>query len=127
MSTGSEQKMSGLKIDDATAAALELETLGSIGSAKDGPMETRGKAIWKSDDERIGTGVWECDAGRFTAKFAGQGEFIHIVSGSMTCTAEDGTVTELAAGDSATFPPGWTGEWNVHQTLRKLYCTFKAE
>jgi uncharacterized cupin superfamily protein len=127
MSIEMQRGTSDLKIDDATAAALELEAWGTIGSAQDGPMQTRGRELWHSADERVGTGVWECDAGRFTARFAGRGEFIHIVSGSMTCTAEDGTVVELAAGDSMTFPPGWTGEWHVHAPLRKLYCEFRPE
>jgi uncharacterized protein len=125
MSTGTSAL--SLKIDDPTAAALDLDTWGAIGSAMDGPMETRCHELWRSPDEKVGTGIWECDAGRFTAHFAGRGEFIHIVTGRMTCTAEDGTVTELAAGDSMTFPPGWTGEWHVHETLRKLYCEFKPE
>lgn len=127
MSTNTDLSTTDLKIDDAQAAAQELDAWGSIGSAMDGPMETRGRELWRGAGERVGTGIWECDAGRFTARFADRGEFIHIVSGQMTCTAEDGTVTELAAGDSMTFPPGWTGEWHVHQPLRKLYCEFKSE
>jgi uncharacterized cupin superfamily protein len=104
----------------------ELEAWGEIKSAKDGPMATRGVETWRSDDEQIGTGIWECDTGRFTARFANGGEFIQVVRGRMTCTAEDGTVTELGPGDAMTFPPGWTGEWHVHEPLRKLYCEFKA-
>jgi uncharacterized cupin superfamily protein len=123
----STETKSTLKIDDPSAAALQLEAWGAIGSAIDGPMETRGIEMWRGAGERVGTGIWECDAGRFKARFADRGEFIHIVTGRMTCTAEDGTVTELAAGDSMTFPPGWTGEWHVHEPLRKLYCEFKAE
>jgi uncharacterized cupin superfamily protein len=26
-----------------------------------------------------------------------------------------------------TFPPGWSGTWQVHAPLRKLYCEFKPE
>lgn len=88
-------------------------------------METRGRENWRSPDERIGTGIWEYDAGRFRAAFNDRGEFIHILTGNMTCTAEDGTVVSLGVGDSMTFPPGWTGEWHVHAPIRKLYCEFK--
>lgn len=116
-----------LKIDPAHAASAQLEEWGAIGSAIDGPMETRGREVWVSDDKRVGTGIWECDAGRFRARFADRGEFIQIVSGRMTCTAADGAVVELGAGDAMTFPPGWEGEWHVHEPLRKLYCEFKAE
>ena len=67
MSIDTNLSESTLKIDDPTAAALELDTWGSLGSAMDGPMETRGRELRRSPDERVGTGVWECDAGRFTA------------------------------------------------------------
>jgi len=127
VSADTKLSTSTLKIDDPTAAVMELETWGAISSALDGPMETRGRELWRGAGEQVGTGIWECDAGRFTARFAGRGEFIHIVSGRMTCTADDGAVTELARGDSMTFPPGWSGEWRVHEPLRKLYCEFKGE
>lgn len=119
--------MTTLKIGRDTVGDRELEAWGAIGSAMDGPMETRGVETWRSPDERIGTGIWECDAGRFRANFAKTGEFIQVISGSMTCTAADGTVTELGPGDAMTFPPGWEGEWHVHAPLRKLYCEFKPE
>lgn len=119
--------MASLKIGRETVAALPLEDWGAIRTAVDGPMATRGSETWRSPDERVGTGVWECDAGRFPARFAGRGEFIQVVTGRMTCTADDGTVTELGPGDAMTFPPGWQGEWVVHEPLRKLYCEFKPE
>jgi uncharacterized cupin superfamily protein len=119
--------MATLKIESGSAATLELDTWGTIGSAVDGPMGTRGKETWRGEDGKVGTGIWECDAGRFRAHFAGRGEFITVVSGRMTCIGDDGVTTELGPGDSMTFPPGWGGEWQVHEPLRKLYAEFKAE
>lgn len=119
-----------LKIDDATALSLELESAGLMcepwGTALDGPIEMRRRELWRSEDERISTGVWECDAGRFQTLFDGEGEFIRVVSGEMTCIADDGTITELGPGDSMTFPPGWSGIWHVHAPLRKIFCGFQA-
>ena len=114
-----------LKIDAGLAKTIELEAWGAISSAVDGPMETRGSETWRSPDQAVGTGIWECDAGTFTADFADGGEFIQVINGTMTCTADDGTVTELGPGDAMTFPQGWRGTWNVHTPLRKLYCDFK--
>jgi uncharacterized cupin superfamily protein len=119
--------MVSLKIASGSAETAELDVWGKIASGVPEPMETRGKEVWQSPDEKVGTGIWECDAGTFTARFADRGEFITVVSGSMTCTAEDGTVTELGPGDSMTFPQGWTGTWELHSTLRKIYCEFKGE
>ncbi|HAX25799.1 MAG TPA: hypothetical protein DEU95_09270 [Chloroflexi bacterium] len=119
--------MATLKIGAESAATTALDEWGTIGSALDGPMGIRGREVWVSPDKRVGTGIWECDAGRFRASFSGSGEFIQVVSGRMTCTAEDGTSVELGPGDAMTFPPGWAGEWHVHEPLRKLYCEFKPE
>jgi hypothetical protein len=50
MSTGTSAL--SLKIDDPTAAALDLDTWGAIGSAMDGPMETRGHELWRSPQRK---------------------------------------------------------------------------
>lgn len=119
-----------LKIDDTAAAALELESAGYMrepwGTILDAPMEMRRRELWRSTEGTISTGVWECDAGRFRTLFDAVGEFIHVVSGSLVCTADDGTVTELNPGDCMTFPPGWSGIWDVRAPLRKIFCGFEA-
>jgi len=96
------------------------------GTALDCPMEMRRCELWRSDDGRITTGVWECDAGRFQTYFDGVGEFIRVITGDMTCTADDGTTVALGPGDSMTFPPGWSGVWAVHVPMRKIFCGFEA-
>ena len=54
-----------------------------------------------------------------------QEETIHVLSGRMTCTADDGTVTEVGPGSTVVFPKGWAGTWDIHETLRKVYVIFK--
>jgi uncharacterized cupin superfamily protein len=51
-------------------------------------------------------------------------EVIHVVTGRMTVTPDDGEPTDLAAGDMAVFPRGWTGTWEIHEPLRKVYTIF---
>lgn len=120
-----------LKIDDATALALDLEDAGLMrqpwGTSLGGPIAMRRRQLWRSEDGRIGTGVWECDAGQFHTLFDREGEFIRVIAGRMTCVADDGTTLELGPGDSATFPPGWSGEWRIHEPLRKLFCGFQLQ
>jgi len=31
---------------------------------------------------------------------------------------------ELGAGDMAVFPKGWSGTWDIHETIRKVYAIF---
>ena len=49
---------------------------------------------------------------------------IHLVAGRMTVTPDGGEPTELGAGDMAVFPQGWSGTWDIHETVRKVYAIF---
>ncbi|MCC6312679.1 MAG: DUF861 domain-containing protein [Thermomicrobiales bacterium] len=115
-------------ISDEAARALELDDWGllapPVGVPLDDPMATRGRSFFQSSDGRINTGLWECAAGRMRADFGADGEFLHVVAGRMLCQPDDGAPFALGPGDTATFPPGWTGVWTLEETLRKLYCTF---
>ena len=31
---------------------------------------------------------------------------------------------KLGPGDTAVFPRGWAGTWQIHETVRKLYVLF---
>jgi uncharacterized protein len=108
----------------------ELEDWGDLapplGIPLGDPMPTRGLETWAAEGGTPSTGVWECEPGDSRWKLEGEGEFIHVVSGSMTCTSDDGVVTKLGPGDSFTFAPGWSGTWNIHETLRKVYTMFPA-
>jgi uncharacterized cupin superfamily protein len=116
-----------LKIDREDVAAMALDEDAPIPTLDGGSMGTRNRTTYRSDDGSVETGVWECDAGRFRARFGANGEMIHIVSGEMVCTSEDGETFTLRPGDSATFPRGWSGEWDVRSPLRKVYATFTAQ
>ena len=35
-----------------------------------------------------------------------------------------GEPTEIGPGDTAVFPRGWAGTWQIHETIRKLYVLF---
>jgi uncharacterized protein len=90
----------------------------------EGAMATRGIVQWASADGRIETGTWECEPGLSRWEFEGNGEFIHLLSGSMEVTPDSGETIALGPGDSMTFPRGWTGTWRIRQTMRKLYTAF---
>ena len=75
-------------------------------------------------DGRIVTGTWESDPGLSRWDFADHGEVIHILSGRMIVSRDGGEAVELAAGATAVFEPGWTGEWQVLETLRKVFMVY---
>ncbi len=86
------------------------------------PMHTSGITLWTGAGGQE-AGVWECTAGlsRWTLQ---NNEFVHILSGRMTVTPDGGEPAEIGPGDTAVFPRGWTGTWEIHETIRKLYVLF---
>ena len=42
----------------------------------------------------------------------------------MTVTPDGGAPEEIGVGDMAVFPKGWTGTWDIHDTVRKVYSIF---
>jgi uncharacterized cupin superfamily protein len=49
-------------------------------------------------------------------------ESCYIVSGRATVTDEaTGEKQEISAGDVIVFPKGWSGRWDVTETIRKVY------
>jgi mannose-6-phosphate isomerase-like protein (cupin superfamily) len=87
----------------AAAADAKLEDWGPLEEAIGEPMHTSGTTLWSGE---------------------GAHEFVHILSGRMTVTPDDGEPTEVGPGDTAVFPRGWAGTWQIHETIRKLYVLF---
>jgi uncharacterized protein len=84
-------------------------------------MPTSGVTLWADGDQEAG--VWACAPGpsHWTLE---ANEFVHILGGRMTVTPDGGEPAELGAGDTALFPKGWTGTWQLHEPVRKLYVLF---
>ena len=82
-------------------------------------MHTSGTTLWSGEGAQE-TGVWECTPGPSRWSLA-DNEFVHILSGRMTVTPDGGEPAEIGPGDTAVFPRGWAGTWQIHETIRKLY------
>lgn len=109
----------------AGAADAELEDWGPLEEATGAPMATYGREIWASAAEGAeeSAGIWQCEPGPSRWTLA-TNEVIYLVSGRMTVTPDGGAAAELCAGDMAVFPRGWTGTWDIHDTVRKVYAIF---
>jgi uncharacterized protein len=105
----------------AGAADAELEDWGTLEEATGPAMATWGVTLW--EDGESSAGIWACEPGpsHWTLETH---EVIHLVAGRMTVTPEGGEPTEIGAGDAAVFPKGWTGTWDIHETVRKVYAIF---
>jgi uncharacterized cupin superfamily protein len=105
----------------AQAADAELEDWGPLPEATGAPMATSGVELWVEGD--ASAGIWECAAGpsRWTLE---TNEVIYLVAGRMTVTPDGGEPLVIGVGDMAVFPTGWTGTWDLHETVRKVYSVF---
>jgi uncharacterized cupin superfamily protein len=108
------------------AATAELEDWGLLeeATAEDTPMQVHGLTMW-TGPEGSGqeTGIWQCTAGP-SYWVQEENEFIYLLSGSLTVTPDGGKPATFGAGDSAMFPRGWRGAWDLHETVRKVYVLF---
>jgi uncharacterized cupin superfamily protein len=85
-------------------------------------QEEASTPLWASAHRGVKIGIWECSPGRFTADRSTTAEYCHIILGSATVTnLSDGNSRDIKAGDLLVLPLGWTGEWVIHEHMRKLY------
>lgn len=70
-------------------------------------------------------GIWECTPGGWPVVDRQDTEVAVILSGvaDITDDATSTTVT-IRAGDVLILPPGWTGRWDVRETVRKFYAIY---
>jgi len=106
----------------ADAATAELGDWGRLQEATEERMDAREFALWAGEGGAE-VGVWECTPGP-SRWVQDQDEFAYIISGSVTVTADGGGPARLGPGDVLLVPKGWTGTWDIHETLRKAYVVF---
>ncbi|MNN32891.1 hypothetical protein D3C81_1466260 [compost metagenome] len=52
-------------------------------------------------------------------------EFTYIISGRAVLTDDaSGEEVLVTSGDLIILPPGWTGRWDVIETVRKVYAIY---
>jgi len=66
-------------------------------------------------------GVWECEPGRWRIAFpATRQEYFHVLSGRVRLHGPDGA-TDIGPGQGAVIPPGFEGEFEVLEAVRKQF------
>lgn len=101
------------------AASMELTPSGRRAGADVGDPQTSVREIAQDGAAKIG--VWECTPGGWPVVDRKDTEFCTIVSGKGVITDADGTKRPLGPGSVLTLPKGWTGRWEITETLRKVY------
>jgi hypothetical protein len=111
-------------VHQAGLAALELESTGPRAGATAGSPEEFLLEIYS--DDRVQLGVWECTPGEFPTAKEGISEHMHVLAGDATLHGDDGTSVRLGPGASIVTPDGFTGRWEIRETIRKVYTVWKT-
>lgn len=114
-------------------AGLHVSGLASLDLGEFKPKPTRitedqveaSLVLWKSADEKVLIGVWECSPGTFRATREGYDEVANLLSGRVTLVSEDGERSEHGPGDLVVTNAGWRGTWEVHETVRKVFTIYR--
>ena len=69
----------------------------------------------------VEVGVWECTPGGWAIVDRPTTETMMLLGGTAVITPADGEPVELGEGDVFVLPKGWSGRWDVTETVRKLY------
>lgn len=108
-------------------------------AAVTGPLEPRGRRpgadsgdpqiSWNDFDSSgdVKVGVWEAAPGGWPILNRDRTETCYIVGGRATITDGDtGEKKEISEGHVVVFPKGWSGRWDVTETIRKVYSIVVA-
>ena len=88
----------------------------------EGTPEARSKLLARSADGASSIMAWSCTPGRFRWHY-NVDETLHIISGEVFVTDEDGKERRLGPGDMVFFPAGSSSLWHVTQEIKKLaFC-----
>ncbi|MCP4044843.1 MAG: DUF861 domain-containing protein [Gammaproteobacteria bacterium] len=71
-------------------------------------------------------GIWECTPGTWT-RLVMDAEISTFVAGHAIFHPEDGESIDIRAGDTVYFDNNSKGTWEVLETARKVYLTYKRD
>jgi uncharacterized cupin superfamily protein len=97
-----------------------LKEWGQVSKPLVGLSRTAGILLSKEADGRAETGIWTCTPGTWRCVVK-RDEFCHFMAGSSTYTHDNGEVIKIKPDTLAYFPAGWSGQCEVHETVRKVY------
>lgn len=116
--------MQGKNLTDEEALALQLPEPTPREPALEGnPVES---FLNTYEDGVVEIGVWECSPGRFPSKKQGIGEAMFILAGKGRLIEDSGAEIALEPGATIITPDGWSGTWEIEETVRKKYVIWKT-
>lgn len=75
----------------------------------------------------LSAGIWACEPGAWRIAFApNKHEFFCVIAGRVRITGEDGTAGEFGPGEAGVIPAGFSGTFEVLESVRKHYVVLEA-
>lgn len=110
-------------IKQAEISHTDLKPAGQRAGADSGDPQLRVLSLAPEAAGRLG--IWECQPGGWPVTDRADTEVAYILSGSATLTDErTGIRTEVSGGDLIVLPVGWTGRWDIAETVKKIYVIY---
>jgi uncharacterized cupin superfamily protein len=103
----------------APAAEAEWEEV-APGKVVSGNPRTRTWVQYDNPAEKLSAGEWEASIGKWRIAYA-EWEYVQVISGRCVLAGDDGTTIAAGPGDSFVIEPGFTGTWEVMETMRKRW------
>ena len=112
--------------DVANIPSNELDDWGPVQlPVSDQISQLRGIVI-NEDEDGSEAGIWECTPGTWTRQVM-DAEISSFVQGHALFHPDEGETIEIRAGDTVYFDNNSKGTWEVLETTRKAYLTFKRD
>lgn len=108
---------------DPSVLTAPLTPTGPRQGADRGDPQTSIRVLYASPDGRVSVGLWGCTPGGWSITDRPDTETVHLLAGRATITDADGTAHVLEPGATIVLPRGWSGRWDIHEPVRKLYVT----
>lgn len=104
----------------------QLEDWGPVDLPKSAPVSRLRGLVINEHADGSAAGIWECTPGIWTRQVM-DAEISTFVSGRALFHPDDGETLDIRAGDTVYFDENSKGTWEVLETVRKAYLTFKRE
>ena len=89
------------------------------------------RTTWNHYDSAGGEfscGLWQCEPGCWRIQFApNKDEFFCVIEGRVRLHQEDGVTVDVGPGEAAVIPAGFTGKFEVIETVKKYYVIQERE
>jgi len=113
--------VASLSVD--TSPLIEgLEDWGPRVGADSGAPMLSGRVIYQADGVEVG--IWRCTPGGWSITDRQDTESVLVIAGRARITDASGDSSEITAGSALVLPKGWSGRWDIIETVVKHYVTF---